>query len=98
MLADKLSALSGSHVFRRAKDLLDVYLIIKDNDINIEKIKEILKYDSRELGNFETLISNKEIMKDSYEKLLGITNKPLFEEVWNKDIKFLIDNKLIKDK
>ncbi len=98
MLADKLSALSGSHVFRRAKDLLDVYLIIKDNDINIEKIKEILKYDSRELENFETLISNKEIMKDSYEKLLGITNKPLFEEVWNKDIKFLIDNKLIKDK
>ena len=97
MLADKLSALSGSHVFRRAKDLLDIYLIIKDNNINIKKVQEILKYDSRELGNFETLISNKDFMKEGYDKLLGITNKPSFKEVWNNDIKFLIDNKLIKD-
>ena len=95
MLADKLSALSGSHVFRRAKDLLDIYLIIKDNNIEMKKVLEILKYDSRELGNFETLMTNKEVMKDGYDKLLGITNKPLFEEVWNNDIKFLIDNKLI---
>ena len=49
MLADKLSALSGSHVFRRAKDLLDIYLIIKDNNIEMKKVLEILKYDSREL-------------------------------------------------
>ena len=40
-------------------------------------------------------MTNKEVMKDGYDKLLGITNKPLFEEVWNNDIKFLIDNKLI---
>ena len=95
IMADKLSALSNEHPFRRAKDLLDIYLILKIENIDFSKIKEILKYDNRKLGNFKTMIENIQLMKDSYESLNGITNKPEFSEVWDKLKKYLIDNKLI---
>ena len=96
-MADKLSALSNEHPFRRAKDLLDIYLILEIEDIDFSKIKEILKYDNHELGNFKTMIENIQLMKDSYESLKGITNKPEFIKVWDKLKNYLIKNKLIED-
>ena len=97
IMADKLSALSNEHPFRRAKDLLDIYLILKIENIDFSKIEEILQYDDRELGDFSTMIENKQQMKDSYESLNGITNKPEFNIVWEKVKNYLTDNKLIKD-
>ncbi len=98
ILADKLSVLSSSYIFRRTKDLLDVYLIIKDNDIKFEKIKEILEYDSRELGDFKVMLNNKKMLEEAYNKLFKITNKPEFIEVWNKIVSYLLDNSLISEK
>ena len=97
IMADKLSALSNEHPFRRTKDLLDIYLILEIENIDFSKIEEILKYDNRKLGDFSTMIKNIKQMKDSYESLNGITNKPEFSEVWNKIKKYLINNKLIED-
>ena len=98
ILADKLFALSGTKVFRRGKDLLDVYLIISDNDLDLDKIKDILKYDNRKLDNFKTMIDNEELMKKAYDSLRGITNKPDFAQVWNKVIEYLKINNLITNK
>ena len=50
--ADKLYALSGSHLFRRIKDILDMYLIISNFRLDTTKIREILKYDKRKLETF----------------------------------------------
>lgn len=97
IMADKLNALSGEHVFRRSKDLLDIYLILKNNEVKFEKIKEILNYDNRELKDFSYMIKNAELMRDSYEKLNGIVNKPSFEEVWKTVIDYLKQNELIKN-
>ena len=97
IFADKISALSGSRVFRRSKDLLDVYLILKNQHINIDKVKEILDFDKRELGDFSTMIQNKEDMKHAYDSLKEITNKPTFEEVWKEVTEFLIANHLIEN-
>lgn len=97
IMADKLSALSNEHPFRRAKDLLDIFLILEIENIDFSKIEEILKYDNRKLGDFSTMIGNIQQMKDSYESLNGITNKPEFSEVWNKVKNYLINNKLIED-
>ncbi len=97
IMADKLSALSNEHPFRRAKDLLDIYLILEIENIGFSKIEKILKYDNRKLGNFSTMIGNIQQMKDSYESLNGITNKPEFSEVWSKVKNYLINNKLIED-
>ena len=96
MLADKLFALSGPRVFRRGKDILDVYLIISDNKINLDKVLEILEYDNRKLDNFKTMLDNKEVMQKAYDSLKGITNKPDFEEVWDKVMNYLVENKLFE--
>ena len=96
MMADKIFVLSNTHIFRRIKDILDVYLIISNCNIDIEKVKEILKYDKRELEDFSTLLSNKQLVKESYDKLIGVKNKPDFEKVWNTTIKYLEKNKFLK--
>ena len=87
--------LSDIHIFRRIKDLLDVYLILKQSNINMTKVKEILDFDKRELGDFSTLLQNKKQAKQSYDKLAGIKEKPAFEDVWKEVIDFLIANHLI---
>lgn len=98
IMADKLNALSGDHALRRTKDLLDIYLILKNNEIDFSKVKDILDYDNRELNDFSFMMENVELMKDGYEKLKGITNKPSFEEIWKIVIEYLNKNELIKSK
>ena len=83
IFADKLFVLS------------DVYLILKQSNINMAKVKEILDFDKRELGNFSTLLQNKKQAKQSYDMLAGIEEKPEFEDVWKEVIDFLIANHLI---
>ncbi len=95
IFADKLSVLSGPRVFRRSKDLLDVYLILKNQSIPMEKVKEILDYDKRKLGDFSTMLQNKEDVKHAYDTLKEITNKPEFEEVWKEITDFLRANHLL---
>ena len=96
IFSDKLFALSGTKVFRRGKDILDFYLIISDNIIDLQKVNEILTYDNRVLGNFETMLNNKDLMNKAYDSLIGITNKPDFDEVWNKVVDYLQKNNLIE--
>lgn len=81
IFADKLSSLSSEHIFRRVKDILDIYLIIQSHGINTKKINEILEYDNRTLGDFQTMLTNKELIRNSYNKLKGITNRPDFDIV-----------------
>jgi len=96
IMTDKLLSLSGTHVFRRTKDLLDVFLIIKNHQIDTRKVEEILNYESKNLGDFSTMISNKSLLEESYNKLERITNKPSFDEVWDSIIAYLENNNLIE--
>ena len=95
MMCDKLLSLSGGYVFRRAKDLLDVYLIINDNIVRKDDIDKVLEYEKKNLGDFSTLFENKEIARHSYNKLKNIDNKPEFDIVWNKIIDYLKEEKFI---
>ena len=96
-MSDKLLSISGSHVFRRIKDLFDIYLIVLNYQIKREDIDEILKYESKKLGDFSDLFSNKELIKNGYDKLKNIDNKPDFEIIWNILIEFLVKEKFIKE-
>ena len=95
MMCDKLLSISGSHVFRRIKDLFDIYLIISNYEIKKDDIDNILKYESKKLGDFSILLSDKELIKNGYDKLKNIDNKPDFEIIWNTLIKFLVNEKFI---
>lgn len=95
IMADKLYSITNEHVYRRIKDLLDIYMIISNNDVNFEKIKEILEYDNRILGDCSTLLNNRSIIESGYNSLIGITNKPKFSLVWNQIISYLEKNNII---
>lgn len=98
IMADKLSSISNEHIFRRTKDILDTYLIVKNNKVDVDKIKDILDFDGRKLGDFSTMLSNKDILEESYKKLTGISNKPEFSEVWEIVTEYLEENELIINK
>ena len=89
MMCDKLLSISGTHVFRRIKDIFDIYLIILNYQIKKEDIDNILKYESKQLGDFSVLLSNKELIKNGYVKLKNIDMKPDFEIIWIALIEFL---------
>lgn len=89
MFSDKLMVISNDHVFRRIKDILDIYLIINNFKINRQCINSILEYDNKKLGSFKTMLGNKTLIKNGYDKLKGIDNKPDFEDIWNTIIDYL---------
>ena len=43
------------------------------------------------------MFSNKELIKNGYDKLKNIDNKPNFEIIWNILIEFLVKEKFIKE-
>lgn len=95
MMCDKLLSISGEHVFRRIKDLLDIHLIISSNEIKKEDLNKILEYDNRKLGDFSVLFSNKELIRNGYNKLKNIDNKPDFDIIWQSVIDFLEHEKFV---
>ncbi len=81
MLADKITVLSSKNIFRRSKDLLDVYAIT--NYINYDKNTLIENLSNKQLGNFEELFHREQDLNHAYNKMTGVENKPCFEDVYN---------------
>lgn len=84
MLADKISAISGDAVFRRIKDVVDLYYLSQSFPLHSRDIKRILRENGRELGTFHGFFCREEELKHAYEKfrLAGDVNKPPFDEVY----------------
>lgn len=84
MLSDKIYAISGENVCRRIKDVLDIYIISFITEIDADELHRIWKETGRDLGNFETYKSKFAEMKEAYDKMKGIKNKPDFYEVYDR--------------
>lgn len=84
MIADKLSAVSTDKVFRRVKDVVDLYYISKVFDFNEAEIMQTLKNSGRTLDNFHGFLHRITELRHSYEKFrfAGGVNKPPFDEVY----------------
>lgn len=93
MIADKVSVVSSDKVFRRIKDVVDLYYISHVCDFNREEILNALKNADRDLGNFDGFINREEELKHSYSKFrfAGGINKPTFEEVYQTVKSFIAD-------
>ncbi len=91
MIADKISVISSDKVFRRIKDLVDLYYISHVYKFNYEDILDILKSNGKKLGIFDGFLNRTVDLKHSYEKFRfsGGVNKPAFEEVY-KAVKIFI--------
>ena len=84
MIADKISVVSSDKVFRRIKDLVDLYYISKVFDVSRSEVLQVLQNSGRELGSFNALLSRVEELEYAYNKFrfTGDINKPPFSEVY----------------
>ena len=79
VLCDKISVLSGDRVFRRAKDVLDVYALANCLEIHTVDVYNALINSERELGSFEAFLTRRNDLEHAYNKMRGIAGKPDFE-------------------
>ena len=82
ILADKIAVLSGRLVFRRAKDLIDVYALSSCLEVWTSEIFDILKCKSASLGEFVELLNNPNDLEHAYYKLRRIEEKPPFDDIY----------------
>lgn len=99
MIADKVAAISTDKVFRRIKDVVDLYYISKVFEFNIADVLQTLKNSERALDNFNGFLHRSEDLRHSYEKFrfTGGVNKPDFEDVYS-SVKSYIRSVLPKEK
>lgn len=97
MMADKLTVLSTDKVFRRIKDVIDVYYLSKIFAFNSANVLEAINNSGRSLGDFQGFLYRIEELKHSYEKFRfsGDVKKPHFDEVYH-NVKEYIEDVLPK--
>ena len=85
MIADKVASVSTDKIFRRIKDVADLYYISKVFDFDCDEVNKTLKYCGRVLGDFDVFLHEQEKLKHAYEifRFSGDARKPTFEEVYN---------------
>ena len=91
MIADKLSALSGDKIFRRSKDLLDMYYISKVCELDVAKVNDALVKVGREIGAFDGLVDRIDELRHAYDKFKvdGDVEKPDFDTVFGAVVKYI---------
>jgi len=90
VLADKLTVLSKQRIFRRVKDMVDIYALAHCVKVNTGNIYELFKKNpDREIGAFDEFIHRRQDVEHAYDRLRGITDKPPFSQVYDYVISFI---------
>ncbi len=84
MHADKVSAISSDKVFRRIKDVVDLYYFSQVFEFDVNSVLQTLKNSGRRLDNFNAFLHREDELRHSYEKFRfeGEVNKPAFDDVY----------------
>ncbi len=84
MIADKTAAVSSVKVFRRIKDVVDLYYLSGVFEFNRDEVLQTLKNSGRQLDDFDGFLNRTDDLRHSYEKfrINGGVNKPSFDEVY----------------
>ena len=82
ILADKISAVSTEKVFRRAKDVVDIYALSSCVSFDFNEINRIAKESGRTFGDFSDFMTRREELEHAYQKLKRIVHKPNFNDVY----------------
>ena len=84
MISDKIAVVSTDKVFRRIKDVVDLYYISHIFAYDHTAIVETLKNSNKTLGNFNGFLNRSDELQHSYEKFRFSKDvtKPPFEEVY----------------
>lgn len=85
MLADKISAVSSGKVFRRIKDVVDLYYLSQVFELDRNQLQQTMQSSGRELDDFHGFLHGTEDLRHAYDKFrfTGDVNKPPFDEVYH---------------
>jgi len=90
ILADKIVVLSGMRLFRRSKDLLDVYALAHCVKVLTTEILGIIRSKRLDLGEFAEFSTRQVDLEHAYNKLQGVDRKPLFDEIYQYLNRFVV--------
>ena len=82
VIADKTSVIASDKVFRRAKDLIDLYALAHCVTVKIADIRGIWQRENRVVGNFNAFTNRQDELRHSYEKLRRVDTKPEFDALY----------------
>ena len=99
MISDKVTVISSEKVFRRIKDVVDLYYISHVVPFDRTAVLEILKSSGQKVGNFNGFLHHLEELRHSYDKFRFApdVSKPPFEEVY-RTVKTYIKDILPKER
>jgi len=84
ILADKIAAVSTNKVFRRIKDVVDLYYLSKVFPLDRDVLMKTLQTSGRHLESFDGFLHRGDDLKHAYDKFRfsGDVSKPGFDEVY----------------
>ena len=93
MIADKIAAVSTDRVFRRIKDVVDLYYISGAFPFDRVALHQALKNSGKALDNFDGFLHRYDELKHSYDKFrfAGDVGKPQFEAVYRSVKEYIRD-------
>lgn len=93
MLADKIFAISTGKVFRRIKDVVDLYYLSQVFEFDLNRLQKTLSNSGKMLEDFHGFLHGIDDLRHAYEKFrfTGGVNKPPFDEVYAKVKAYLKD-------
>ena len=91
MLADKLTVVSDDKVFRRIKDLIDLYYVAQVYTPDWQKVLQAAKDSGRSLGSFDGFLNKPDELRYAYNKFRfdGSVSKPAFEDVYQTVLEYI---------
>lgn len=93
MLVDKVSAASSTRIFRRIRDLYDIYILSKLQSYDMEILIQCIKAKRPELFMSKVNMFNSDTVKDlehAYDMYEGIINKPEFAVIYEASSSFVL--------
>ncbi len=93
MTADKVMSVSTDKIFRRIKDLVDIYYIQKVFEFDCNKVLKLLENRGQSLEAFYGFLHRTDELKHAYEKFRfsGNADKPSFGEVYYRVREYIRD-------
>lgn len=93
MIADKIAVVSTDKVFRRIKDVVDLYYISGAFPLDCIALDQTLKSSGKALEGFDGFLHRSDELKHSYDKFrfAGDVSKPPFEAVYRSVKEYIRD-------
>jgi hypothetical protein len=82
VIADKISVIASVKVFRRAKDLIDLYALAHCVKFSKWDIYKLWASEKRSLGDFAPFLTRSDELEFAYNKLQRIEPKPDFAQIY----------------